>query len=127
MVVYCPTVSHLVEAIQPRAPVCLVQLNIYQLVVQGEQINLGQLPPLPCCMLTWLAPTELCLCSTEDRVCSFCSHSIHPLASGGTFCTVWGVGGRGLVHEDIQDLRLLLTHTNLFWHSLGTLDSDYVL
>lgn len=31
------------------------------------------------------------------------------------------------MYEDIKDLRLSLTHTNLFWHSLGTLDSDYVL
>lgn len=38
MVVYRPTVSHLVEAMQPRAPVCLVQY-----VVQGEQIKVYNL------------------------------------------------------------------------------------
>ena len=92
MVVYCPTVSHLVEAIQPRAPVCLGQLNIYQPVVQGEQINLGQFP-LPCSSLGWLRLSYVCVALRTECVVSVLIVFTHwRLVALSALCGEWEGG-----------------------------------
>ena len=97
MVVYRPTVSHLVEAMQPRAPVCLVQY-----VVQGEQIkvyNLRQLllcspSSLPCCSLGWLRLSYVCVAfGTECVVSVLIVFTYWRLVALSALCGECDVGG----------------------------------
>lgn len=69
------------------------QLNIYQPVVQGEQINLGQLP-LPCSSLGWLRLSYVCVALRTECVVSVLIVFTHRrLVALSALCGEWEGGG----------------------------------